>query len=214
METIRIVVADDHPLFREGVVRTLQAAEHFEVVDEVADAAAAVSSAMEHMPDVILLDVSMPGDGLVAAGEIAVNCPAVRIIMLTVSEDEETVHEAMSKGASGYVLKGVSGRDLTRIVRGVAAGEAYITPSLAAALLQPHDSASNKQASLLNQLTSREQEILAELSHGCSNREIANRLQMAERTVKHHMTNILSKLHLKNRVEAALFAQKNLDIEP
>ena len=195
------------------MVRTLLATEDFEVVDEVADAHAAVASALEHMPDVILLDVSMPGNGLAAAGKIAANCPVVRIILLTASEDEETVHEALSKGASGYVLKGVSGRELTQIVRGVAAGEAYITPSLAAALLQPHDITSSKQASLLTQLTSREQEILAELSKGCSNREIASKLQMAERTVKHHMTNILSKLHLKNRVEAALFAQKNLDTE-
>ncbi len=210
MEKIRVIVADDHPIFRDGLVRTLQDAENIEVVEAVADAPTAITSVIEHMPDVILLDVSMPGDGLIAAGEIAACCPVVRIIILTSSEDEETVHQGFAKGASGYVLKGLSGGELVEIINRVTAGDAYITPSLAAALLKPNDASANTNESLLNELTVREQEILSELSKGLSNKDIAEKLHMAERTVKHHMTNILSKLHLKNRVEAALFAQKNL----
>ena len=109
------------------------------------------------------------------------------------------------------MLKGVSGSELVEIVHGVAAGESYITPSLAAALLKPNDATTLSNKSLLDELTAREQDILNALSKGSSNKEIAEKLHMAERTVKHHMTNILSKLHLKNRVEAALFAQKNLE---
>lgn len=210
MENIRVIVADDHPLFRDGVVRTLQNAENIDVVDAVGDTSSAVASVLEHMPDVILLDISMPGDGLVAASEIASCCPVVRIILLTSAEDEETVHKGLSQGASGYVLKGVSGKELIEIVNRVAAGDAYITPSLAAALLKPNKTSDNTNGNLLNELTAREQDILCELSRGLSNKEIADKLHMGERTVKHHMTNILSKLHLKNRVEAALFAQKNL----
>lgn len=210
MENIRLIVADDHPIFRDGLVRTLQGAKNIEVVDSVADAPTAITSVIEHMPDVILLDVSMPGNGLTAAKEIAACCPAVRIILLTSAEDEETVFQGLANGASGYVLKGVSGSELVEIISRVAAGDAYITPTLAAALLKPHGITANSNESLLNELTGREQEILSELSSGLSNKEIAEKLHLAERTIKHHMTNILSKLHLKNRVEAALFAQKNL----
>ncbi len=211
METLRIIVADDHPIYRDGVVRTLREAGSIEVVDALADAPCAVASAIEHAPDAILLDVSMPGGGLSAAAEIAARCPAVRIIILTSAEDEETVHQALAKGAAAYVLKGVSGSELVDIVRRVVAGDAYITPSLAAALLKPHSATRGTDEGLLNGLTAREQDILSALSKGASNKEIAAELHMGERTVKHHMTNILSKLHLKNRVEAALFAHKNLD---
>ena len=210
MENIRVIVADDHPIFRDGLVRTLNDSNHIEVVDAVADAPSAISSVIEHMPDLVLLDVSMPGDGLVAAEEISACCPVVRIIILTSSEEVDTVHRGLSKGASGYVLKGVSSIELVNIVTKVAAGESYITPSLAAALLKPNDNTASSNESLLNDLTAREQEILSELSKGLSNMEIAEKLHLAERTIKHHMTNILSKLHLKNRVEAALYAQKNL----
>ena len=206
-EPISIVVADDHPLFRDGVVKTLAAAPGLEVVAEAGDARDAVELTREHLPDIVLLDVSMPGGGLNAAAEIARDCPVVRIVMLTVAEDEEVVHQALNLGASGYVLKGVSATELIAIVRNVHAGEAYITPTLAASLLQ-----STKQAresrNPLTELTPRETQILSELARGASNKEIAAKLYMGERTVKHHMTNILQKLHLKNRVEAALYAQR------
>lgn len=208
-ETISVVLADDHPLFRDGVAKTLANEPDIEVMAQAGDAASAIELTQEYLPDIVLLDVSMPGGGLTAAEQIAKSCPVVRIIMLTVAEDEEIVHKALEIGASGYVLKGVSAPELVSIVRNVSAGEAYITPSLAATLLQSNRQ-SRQSHDPVNALTPRESQILAELANGASNKDIAATLHMGERTVKHHMTNILQKLHLKNRVEAALFAQKTL----
>ncbi|MGH1462709.1 MAG: response regulator [Neptuniibacter sp.] len=211
MDKIRIIIADDHPLFREGVVKTLSSVTDFEIVAEASDAASAIEISKELLPDIALLDVSMPGGGISAAQEIAGYCPVVKIIMLTVSEDESTVHEALAAGATGYVLKGVSGNDLVGAIRNIFMGESYITPSLAASLLKP--SRQPTQDNSVHELTPREKDILLALSKGASNKEIADKLCMGERTVKHHMTNILAKLQLKNRVEAALFAQKNIDMK-
>ncbi len=208
-EPITIVVADDHPLFREGVVQTLNAATDLQVIGEAEDATGALTLARKLLPEIILLDVSMPGGGLAATREISQACPAVRIIMLTVSEDEDIVHQAFSAGASGYVLKGVGGRELVDILRRVHAGEPYITPSLAASLLQTSTHQPEARDDI-DDLTPRERDILNCLAEGMSNKQIASRLHMGERTVKHHMTNILQKLRVKNRVEAALIAQRNL----
>lgn len=207
-EVISLVVVDDHPLLREGVVRTLGAQADMEVVAEGADADAALRLAREHLPDVILLDVSMPGGGLKAAADIAVACPIVKIVMLTISEDEEHVLDAFKSGASGYVLKGVSGAELAAIVRNVHAGQNYITPTLAASLLQDADRRSLRQdkRDALEALTPREREILQELAKGSSNKLIARALSLSEKTVKHHMTNILQKLRVRNRLEAAILA--------
>lgn len=204
-----LVVIDDHPLLREGVVRTLGAEPDMRVVAEGGDAADALRLASEHLPDVILLDVSMPGGGLKAAADIATACPIVKIIMLTVSEDEEDVMAAFKAGASGYVLKGVSGSELASIVREVHAGRNYITPVLAAGLLQDADrrSAARDKRDPLDALTPRERQILQELAKGSSNKVIARALSLSEKTVKHHMTNILQKLRVSNRVEAALLAK-------
>ena len=120
-EAIRVVVADDHPLFREGVVTSLQSNPDIEVVGQAADAAGALRVVREELPDLVLLDVTMPGGGISAAAQIASACPATRIVMLTVSEDEDDLLAAMKAGASGYVLKGVSARDLASVVRSVAA---------------------------------------------------------------------------------------------
>ncbi len=208
-EPITIVVADDHPLFREGVVQTLNAATDLQVIGEAEDATGALTLARKLLPEIILLDVSMPGGGLAATREISQACTAVRIIMLTVSEDEDIVHQAFSAGASGYVLKGVGGRELVDILRRVHAGEPYITPSLAASLLQTSTHQPEARDDI-DDLTPRERDILNCLAEGMSNKQIASRLHMGERTVKHHMTNILQKLRVKNRVEAALIAQRNL----
>lgn len=206
-EPITIIVADDHPLFRDGVIRTLSAAPDIEVLGEAEDARTALEQTCRFMPDVVLLDVSMPGGGLQAAKDIAAVCPVVRIVMLTVSADEETVQEALKVGASGYVLKGVSGTELISIIRNIRAGESYVTPSLAASVLQASQQ-TRRTSAALGELTPRERDILTELARGASNKDIAGALGISERTVKHHMTNVLQKLHLKNRVEAALFAQK------
>ena len=209
---IGIVVIDDHPLFREGVVRTLSAEPDMHVIAEGADAADALRLCCEHLPDVILLDVSMPGGGLKAAADIATACPIVKTIVLTASENEEDVMAAFKAGASGYVLKGVSGTQLAAIVRDVHEGRNYITPVLAASLLRDADRRSGPQDARnpLEALTPREQQILRELAKGSSNKVIARALSLSEKTVKHHMTNILQKLRVRNRVEAALVARKTV----
>lgn len=202
---IRVIVADDHPLFRDGVVTTLDAADGIDVVGEADDAASAIKLAGDLLPDVALLDVAMPGGGLQAAREIARTCPSTRIVMLTVSEDEDNLMAAMKSGAKGYVLKGIAARDLVDIVRSIDAGEVYVAPKLAWRLLRE---LRKPRRSPLDELSAREREVLELVAEGLSNAEIGARLNVVEKTIKHHMTNILSKLQVSSRVEAALLAYK------
>jgi DNA-binding NarL/FixJ family response regulator len=165
----------------------------------------------ELLPDIILLDIGIPGGGIQTARNIAGDCPATKIVMLTVSEDEENLAEALRAGARAYILKGVSAHELTRILTAVAGGEVYVTPSLANSLLaEKSDSHPEVEPPVNNlmQLTSREYQILEQVATGASNKEIASRLFLSEKTVKHYMTNILQKLQVRNRVEAALFAHR------
>jgi DNA-binding NarL/FixJ family response regulator len=202
---IRILLADDHPLFREGVAHSLGAEQDFEIIAQAESGEEAVKFANELHPDIVLLDVSMTGiGGIEAAGKIAFNTPGVRIMMLTVSENRENLMAALKAGAHGYVLKGVSASELRTITRRVASGEAYVTPALAADMLtefsHPHPVDS------FSELTTREVEILELLSQGLTNREIGERMFLAEKTVKHYMTSILQKLHVRSRTEAAVVA--------
>lgn len=202
---IRILVADDHPLFLEGVVTCLGSQPDFLVVAQATTGEQAVTEAQTHSPDMVLLDISMPGQGGIAAARaIASARPSTRIMMLTVAEDRETLLDALKSGAHGYVLKGVSAAELRAAARAVAHGEVYVTPKLANDLLvefsRPRPD--NPMASL----TGRETGVLELLSQGLSNREIGDRLGLAEKTVKHHMTNILQKLHVRSRTEAAVLA--------
>src|SRR5262245_43958468 len=125
-DPLRVIVADDHPLFRDGVVGSLQATGDIVVAGQAADAAGAVRLAREHLPDLALLDITMPGGGLEAARQIGAACPATKVVMLTVSEDEDDLLAAMKAGASGYVLKGASARELQAVIRAVCAGEVYV----------------------------------------------------------------------------------------
>lgn len=216
-EKIRIAVVDDHPMLRDGVIHTLSLQPDFEVVGEGATADDAIRLADEHLPDVLLLDVSLPGGGIEAARSIAARCPAVRIAMLTVAEDEETVSAALGAGARGYILKGISGPELAKTVRDINAGEDYVSPALAARLLAELGSKANAprsgdRASLdpFATLNPREERILVLVADGLSNREVGEKLELSEKTIKHYMTNILQKLRVRNRVEAALLAQKFL----
>ncbi len=206
VEPIRIVVADDHPLFLEGVITSLRTAEDIEIVGQAGDADGAVRIVREHVPDVALLDVTMPGGGLEAARKIATASPATRIVMLTVSEDEDDLLAAMKAGASGYVLKGVSSQELLAIVRAVSGGEVYVAPTLAFALLR--EMSKPPAADPLAELSVRERQVLELVAVGLSNQEIGQRLGLAEKTVKHYMTNILTKLQVRSRVEAALLAHR------
>ncbi len=209
-DKIQVVIVDDHPLFRDGVLQTLSAEPDFEVVGQATTAAEAVRLAGELLPDVILLDITIPGGGLNAAHTIAAASPFTKIVMLTASEAEEDVLTALKSGARGYILKGVSARELVKAVRDVHAGEAYVTPALAASLLSEMKAGLREPsplASPLDELTERERQILEQVAAGLSNKEIAQQLFLSEKTVKHYMTNILQKLQVRNRVEAALLAQ-------
>ena len=202
---IRILVADDHPLFREGVAHSLGAEPDFEVVAQAGSAEEAVELAHRLRPDMVLLDVTMPRmGGIVAAGKIAADAPEVRIMMLTVSENQENLLAALKSGAHGYVLKGVSASELRAITRRVADGESYVTPALAAELLT--ELSRPYPPDLLAELTAREVDVLKLLSQGLTNREIGEAMCLAEKTVKHYMTSILQKLHVRSRTEAALIA--------
>jgi DNA-binding NarL/FixJ family response regulator len=204
-EPIRILIADDHPLFREGVAATLAAASDFAVVAQAGNGEEAVERTFELHPDMVLLDVNMPGiGGIAAAGQIAERLPDVRIMMLTVAEDTESLLAALKAGAHGYVLKGVSANELRTITRNVAAGEAYVTPTLAAEMLTEFSRPRAPDA--FSTLTPRETEVLELLSQGLTNREIGDHLHLAEKTVKHYMTVVLQKLHVRTRTEAALMA--------
>lgn len=209
-DKIQLIIVDDHPLFRDGVIQTLKAEPDIEIVGQATTAAEAVRLASELLPDLILLDITIPGGGLNAARTIAATSPVTKIVMLTASEAEEDVLTALKAGARGYILKGVSGRDLIKIVRDVYAGEAYVTPTLAASLLSEMQGGRPGQKPAvhpLDELTERERQILEKVAAGSSNKEIAQQLFLSEKTVKHYMTNILQKLQVRNRVEAALLAQ-------
>ena len=203
-EPVRLLIADDHPLFREGVAHTLNASGDLSVVAQAASAEEAVRLATEHLPDVALLDITMPGGGLNAARAIAATCPVTKIIMLTVSEAHDDLMTALKAGARAYVLKGIAAPELIQVVRAVAQGEVYVTPSLAGRLLI--EMGDTRLASPLDDLTEREREILQLVAASQTNREIGLRLHLAEKTVKHYITNILQKLHVRSRVEAALLA--------
>ena len=204
-DPIRVAVADDHPMFRAGVVGSLREVQGIEVVGEAGDAESALSLARTELPDVIILDIAMPGGGLTAAREIAAACPATRIVMLTVSEDEDDLLAAVKAGASGYVLKGAGAGELVSVIRSVNAGEVYVAPALAWGMLREMQT---PRTSPFDELTEREREVLELVAEGLSNQEVGDRLGLAEKTIKHYMTNILGKLQVRSRVEAALLVAR------
>ena len=204
----RLIVVDDHPLYRDGVVRSLDDSGLFEIVGTGADCKSALELVQELRPDVALLDISMPGGGLTALGEMRQKHPDIKAIMLTVSENDADVLAALSSGARGYVLKGVGARELAGIVADVAAGGSYVSPALAArVLVAVQDGGTGGAGPDIASLTKREEQILRLVTEGKSNKEIAIALDLQEKTIKHHMTSVLSKLKVRNRVEAAVLAR-------
>jgi DNA-binding NarL/FixJ family response regulator len=212
---LRIAVVDDHPMMRAGVAHTLSCEADFEVVGLGGSAADALEIACAQSPDLMLLDVNMPGGGINAAKEIALASPAVRLLFLTVSERMEDVTAALEAGVRGYVLKGIGGPDLVRTIRSVAAGETYITPDFAARLLTTPAARTKDrdERAPIEALTIREEQILREVSLGLTNKEIARKLDLSEKTIKHYMSGVLHKLSARNRVEAIVASRRLKDSE-
>lgn len=207
----RLIVVDDHPLVRKGVRDTINEEADLEVVGEGASADDAVRLAGEVRPDLILLDVTMPGDGVKAAERIHLSWPDMKVAMLTVRDDIGTVGAALRAGARGYISKGTAGPDLIDTLRRILRGEHYVDPDLAARLLADGRSVepSNvRPGSDSVPLTEREAQIFALIGRGLNNIEIAEALGLSENTIKHYITPLLTKLGVRNRVEAALLARE------
>ena len=218
-DEIRVMICDDHALFRRGLIMVLEAEDDIAVVAEAEDGEDAVEKAVEHIPDVVLMDVRMPGvDGIEATRRIAEKVPTAKILMLTVSDEEEDLYEAIKAGATGYLLKEVSIEEVAPAARAVVAGQSLISPSMASTLLGEFSNlakrAEERSSVPTPRLTDRELEVLRLVAQGKSNREIAGDLYISENTVKNHVRNILEKLHLHTRMEAVMYAvrEKLLDI--
>ncbi|OEZ63550.1 MULTISPECIES: response regulator [unclassified Duganella] len=205
---ISVLLVDDHTLFRSGIRSLLQRHPEFAVVGEAADGFEGVKRAQQLKPQVILLDLNMPGmSGVETLQLLRQDCPDSAIVMLTVSEDAEDLSVALKAGASGYLLKNIDTDYLTRAIRRAAAGETVVAEAMTAKLVaQLQNGAATPAASELDKLTPREREILDCLARGESNKGIARTLDLAESTVKIHVQNVLKKLKLSSRVQAAVYA--------
>jgi two-component system nitrate/nitrite response regulator NarL len=207
---IRVLVVDDHALFRKGIASLVDAEHGFEMVGEAANGREAIEKARDLMPDIVLMDLSMPEvDGLEATRRIKTELPHVRIVILTVEEEDQNLFEAVKNGAQGYLVKKIEPRALFETLRGVAQGEASISRLMAAKLMGEFRRQANRTgagADRSPELSPREHEVLGLVAQGKSNKEIATALSVAENTVKNHLKNILEKLHLENRVQAATYA--------
>ncbi len=217
---VRVLVVDDHALFRRGLELVLSGEPDIEIVGEAVDGVDAVTKAEALHPDVVLMDVRMPrASGIEAARTIRAAMPATRVIMLTVSDRDDDLFEAVKAGANGYLLKEVSIEELANAVRAVARGQSLISPTMASKLLAEFNvlaaRAPDVPRAAAPQLTSRELDVLRLAARGSTNREIAGSLGIAENTVKNHMRNVLEKLHLHSRTEAVMYAVREhlLEVE-
>ena len=212
---LRILLVDDHPIYREGLARTLSDVKGMEIVGQASDGQRAVAMVSEVKPDLVLLDISMPsGGGIPALAAIMQEEEPPLVVMLTASEEEDNLMQALRFGAQGYVLKGVGAEELVTILQEVAAGRTHVAPGLAGRILAnmraSRDGRNEAPANPLADLSKREEDILRLVALGMSNREVGLKLDLQEKTVKHYMTSILQKLHLRNRVEAAILAREHL----
>jgi DNA-binding NarL/FixJ family response regulator len=218
-ERIRVLVADDHVLYRRGLEMVLAAEDDIEIVGEAGDGAEAVARAVDLLPDVVLMDVRMPRrSGIEACSDIKSAVPSARIVMLTISDEESDLFEAVRAGANGYLLKDVPGEDIAEGIRAVVGGQSLISPSMAGALLAEFTELSKRSAEQARvpvpRLTERELEVLRLVARGLANKDIATTLFISENTVKNHVRNILEKLQLHSRMEAVVYAvrEKILDL--
>lgn len=203
-ERIRILIADDHRILREGIRALLGSLEDMDVVAEAANGEEAVELALQHQPDVILMDLQMPvSNGIEATGRIVRASPHVGVLILTMFDDDSSVFLAMRAGARGYVLKGADQVELGRAVRAVASGEALFSPGVADRLIRFfHVPPSGLAVHAFPELTRREYEVLEQIAQGRSNPEIARRLGVSGKTIRNHVSNVFSKLQVGDRAEA------------
>jgi DNA-binding NarL/FixJ family response regulator len=216
--SIRVVIVDDHALFRRGLDRVLADEPDIEVVGEAADGVEAVARVRELTPDVVIMDVRMPrATGIEAARTVRAMVPDTKVIMLTVSDLEEDLYEAVKAGVNGYLLKEVAIGEVADAVRAVAAGHSLVSPSMASKLFSEFNAlaqqAEDRHRALSPRLTERELEVLKLVAKGLSNREIGGELFIAENTVKNHVRNILEKLQLHTRMEAVVYAMREKLLE-
>ncbi|MFP8907121.1 response regulator [Streptomyces atacamensis] len=217
-EPIRVLVVDDHALFRRGLEIVLAQEEDIEVVGEAGDGAEAVDKAADLLPDIVLMDVRMPRrGGIEACTSIKEVAPSAKIIMLTISDEEADLYDAIKAGATGYLLKEISTDEVSTAIRAVADGQSQISPSMAAKLLTEFKSmiqhADEKRLVPAPRLTDRELEVLKLVATGMNNRDIAKELFISENTVKNHVRNILEKLQLHSRMEAVVYAMREKILE-
>lgn len=207
---MKILLVDDHPLFLDGLQVLLEAG-NMTVVGAARDGAAAVAAAREHRPDTVLMDIQMPGcDGLTATRLIKTEFPEIKIVILTMNDDDQSLFEAIKSGASGYLLKNVETKDLLELLEGLAKGETVFSPGLAERLLQEFVPG-NGSESARKSLTLRQEEVLTHIAGGLTYKQVAELLGVSARTVRFHMNEILERLHLENRAQAIAYAsQANL----
>lgn len=210
MEPIRILVADDHPLFRDGVRALLKSMPEVEWVGEAASGEEVIAQAASLQPDIILMDIQMPGmDGIEATRQIVFTSPHIGVIVLTMFEDDESVFAAMRAGARGYILKGADQAEILRVIEATARGEAHFGPEIARRLMNffaaPRPAVPPK---LFPELTGREREILNLIAQGYNNMEIAEQLVLSHKTVRNHISNIFSKLQVADRAQAIIRARE------
>ncbi len=211
-QIIRLVLADDHPIYRDGLARILQTAQGIDVVGQAQDGDAAVALCESLAPDIVLLDISMPkGGGVGSLTRIMQMAKPPLVAILTASENETDLLQVLKLGAAGYILKGVGGSELIDLVHDLVAGRSYVSPGLAGQLLVAMRGAPAGAAAPnpLDDLSRREEDILKLVAQGLSNKEVGTKLDIQEKTVKHYMTSILQKLHVRNRVEAAMLAREH-----
>lgn len=203
---MRVLVADDHSLFRDGIASLIEAA-GFTVVGQVGDGQAAVEAALRLRPDLVLLDISMPQmSGLEALRQIKAQAPEIQVVILTVSDDDASLLQAVQSGARGYLLKNLNAEEFLDMLAGLQRGEAALTRQMTARLLNGLARPSQQQPGPTERLTPREIELLRLVAEGLPNKAIAQRLSVSENTVKYHMKNILQKLGVRNRAEAIAHA--------
>ncbi len=218
VEPIRVLVVDDHALFRRGLQMVLEQEPDIEVVGEASDGTEAVAAAAEKLPDIVLMDVRMPRrGGIEACLSIHEVAPSTKIIMLTISDEEADLYDAIKAGAMGYLLKEISIEEVASAIRAVHGGQSLISPSMASKLLTEFAAMVKKtderQQVPAPRLTDREMEVLKLVAKGLNNRDIAKQLFISENTVKNHIRNILEKLQLHSRMEAVVYAVREKLLE-